>query len=179
MIRFLSAIILFLSLTFFEVQPILGGNIETYYGPEGDLQERMISLYETAGKSIYISCYNITSRPIVKTLIKAKKKGIDVKVITDSGELENKNTRHAVKALLNAGIPVKINRHEGLMHIKQVVIDDAVNTTGSFNQTWSANNLNDERLDIISDRTNSRKAKDKFLSMWNDQERFKDLKENF
>lgn len=179
MFRFLSAIILFLSFALFEIQPILGGDIETYYGPEEHLQDRMISLYQTAGKSIYISCYNITSWPIVKTLIKAKKNGIDIKLITDSGELENKNTRNAVKALLNAGIPVKINRHEGLMHIKQVVIDDGVNTTGSFNQTWSANNLNDERLDIISDRANSHKAKEKFLSMWNDGERFKELKEDF
>ena len=65
------------------------------------------------------------------------------------------------------------------MHLKQVVIDDGVNTTGSFNQTRSADNFNDERLDIISDPANSHKAKEKFLSMWNDQERFKELKEGF
>lgn len=179
MFRSITAILLIFSLAIFEIPPVFGSDIESYYGPEEHLQNRMISLYQAAEKSIYISCFNITSWPIVKTLIKAKKKGIDVKVITDSGEIENKNTRNAVKALLNAGIPVKINRHDGLMHIKQAVIDDSINTTGSFNQTWSANNLNDERLDIISDRANSRKAKEKFLSMWKDQERFKDLKEDF
>jgi phosphatidylserine/phosphatidylglycerophosphate/cardiolipin synthase-like enzyme len=179
MFRSVSVFLLFFSLAFFQTQPVFGSEIESYYGPEEHLQDRMISLYQTAEKSIYISCFTITSWPIVKTLIKAKKKGVEVKVITDSGELENKNTRNAVKALLNAGIPVKINRHEGLMHIKQAVIDDSVNTSGSFNQTWSAKNLNDERLDIISDRANSHKAKEKFLSMWNDQVRFKELKEDF
>ena len=154
----------------------VAGDIQTYYGPEDHLQSRMISLYQTAEKSIYIACFNMTSKPITKALVKARKKGIDVRIITDHGELENQYTRTAIEALRKAGIPIKVNRHEGLMHIKQVIIDDQVNTSGSFNQTWSANSLNDERFDIITDSSNTRKAKQKFLSMWNDRSRFMDLK---
>ncbi|MBI3595257.1 MAG: hypothetical protein HY200_09895 [Nitrospirae bacterium] len=173
----ISCLLLFFVLLLPEIG--LAGDIQSYYGPEEHLQDKMISLYQTAEKSIYVACFNMTSWPIIKTLIKAKKKGIDVRVITDAGELENKNTHRAVKALLEAEIPVKVNRHDGLMHIKQSVIDEHANTSGSFNQTWTADHLNDERLDIITDSLNTKKAKEKFLSMWNDSGNFKDLKEDF
>jgi phosphatidylserine/phosphatidylglycerophosphate/cardiolipin synthase-like enzyme len=72
-----------------------------------------------------------------------------------------------------AGIPVRINQHDGLMHLKQVVIDDEVNTSGSMNHTTSGNRYNDERMDIITDHAISVKAREKFLSMWNDQARYR------
>ncbi|MBI1820504.1 MAG: phospholipase D family protein [Nitrospirae bacterium] len=162
---------------FLSIQPAFAGDIQTYYGPEDHLQSHMISLYQNAEKSIYIACFNMTSKPITRMLIRARKKGIDVRIITDHGELENEHTRKAIHSLRQAGIPIKVNRHEGLMHIKQVIIDDQINTSGSFNQTWSANTLNDERLDVIIDSSNTRKAREKFLSMWNDHVRFVDFKD--
>ncbi|MBI1819244.1 MAG: phospholipase D family protein [Nitrospirae bacterium] len=177
--RLSAALVFTASLFFSEIPQSFAGEIQTYYSPGEHLQEHLLSLYQKAEKTIFIACFNITSRPIVKALIQAKKRGIDVRVITDQGELENKSTRQAVKALVSAGIPVKVNRHDGLMHIKQAVIDDQINTSGSFNQTWSAENLNDERLDVITDPSNTKKAKEKFLKMWNDPEGFRDLEENF
>jgi phosphatidylserine/phosphatidylglycerophosphate/cardiolipin synthase-like enzyme len=75
-----------------------------------------------------------------------------------------------------AGIPIKVNRHENLMHLKQVVMDDEINTSGSMNQTGSGNRYNDERLDVFTDPVTSAKARDKFLSMWKDTERYGDWK---
>jgi phosphatidylserine/phosphatidylglycerophosphate/cardiolipin synthase-like enzyme len=62
------------------------------------------------------------------------------------------------------------------MHLKQVVIDDEINTSGSLNHTTSGNRYNDERMDIITDRTTSVRAREQFLSMWNDQVRFAEWK---
>jgi phosphatidylserine/phosphatidylglycerophosphate/cardiolipin synthase-like enzyme len=73
-----------------------------------------------------------------------------------------------------AGIPIKVNRHDGLMHIKQAIIDDRVNTSGSMNQTTSAARYNDERLDVVHDVASTQRAKDKFLKMWADAGRFED-----
>jgi phosphatidylserine/phosphatidylglycerophosphate/cardiolipin synthase-like enzyme len=64
-----------------------------------------------------------------------------------------------------------VNQHDGLMHRKQVVIDDEVNASGSMNHTTSGNRYNDERLDVITDRAITAKAREKFLAMWNDPER--------
>ena len=71
-----------------------------------------------------------------------------------------------------AGIPIKINRHDGLMHLKQVVIDDVINVSGSANHTTSGNRYNDERLDVITDARLTAKAREKFLAMWSDRTRF-------
>ena len=59
------------------------------------------------------------------------------------------------------------------MHMKQVVMDDEVNASGSMNHTTSGNRYNDERLDVITDKAITAKARDKFLAMWNDQERYR------
>ena len=81
-----------------------------------------------------------------------------------------------METLRLAGIPIKVNRHENLMHLKQVVMDDEINTSGSMNQTGSGNRYNDERLDVFPDPVPSAKARDKFLSMWKDTERYQDWK---
>ncbi|HXN07700.1 MAG TPA: phospholipase D-like domain-containing protein [Nitrospiria bacterium] len=154
----------------------VASDIQTFYGPEGHLADRIALLYDEARKSIYVACFNITSQPLSKALIKAKIRGVDVRVIIDRGEYENNQTHRAVSMLVKAGIPVKTNRHEGLMHIKQAVIDGQINTSGSFNQTWNADHVNDERLDLITDAGNSKKALEKFLAMWGDTDRFEELK---
>jgi len=60
----------------------------------------------------------------------------------------------AVKALIAA----KKRGVDGLMHL--VVIDHEVNTSGSMNHTTSGNTYNDERVDIITDRGISLKARE-------------------
>ena len=59
-------------------------------------------------------------------------------------------------------MPVRINRHDALMHLKQVVIDDHINTSGSANHTTSGNRYNDERLDVITDARLTAKARENF-----------------
>ena len=99
-----------------------------------------------------------------------------MRMLTDQERTQDLKQRTALETLRLAGIPIRVNQHDGLMHLKQVVIDDAVNTSGSMNHTTSGNRYNDERMDLITDRTITIRAREKFLSMWNDRERFADWK---
>jgi phosphatidylserine/phosphatidylglycerophosphate/cardiolipin synthase-like enzyme len=108
----------------------------------------------------------------VQALVSAWKRGVDVRVITDRGKLDDPKQRAALETLRLAGIPVRVNLHDGLMHLKQVVMDDEINASGSMNHTGSANRYNDERLDIITDPVTTAKAREKFLSMWKDEGRY-------
>lgn len=148
--------------------------VEVYYAPEDLPVERLVGLYEKAHHYIYVAVYGLTFPPVVKALVEARKRGVDVRLITDRERLDDPKQRAALDTLRLAGIPIKINRHDGLMHMKQVVVDDEVNVTGSANHTGSANRWNDERLDIITDRTVTAKARDKFMAMWKDQLRYHD-----
>lgn len=152
-------------------------DIETYYAPEDLPGDHLIALYDHARRYIYVAVYAMTFPPIVKALIDAKKRGVDVRVITDRGQGNDPKQQRALATLHLAGIPIRINQHDGLMHLKQVVIDDEINTTGSMNQTTSGHRYNDERLDVIADRAISVKARDKFLAMWTDPVRYEEWME--
>jgi phosphatidylserine/phosphatidylglycerophosphate/cardiolipin synthase-like enzyme len=148
--------------------------VEVWYAPEDRPLQQVVELYEQARQYIYVAVYGVTFPPVVKALLAAHKRGVDVRIITDRERMKDPKQRAAVTALREGGIPVKVNRHDGLMHLKQVVIDDAINVNGSMNHTSSGNRHNDERLDVIRDRALSIKARDKFLSMWRDRHRFED-----
>jgi phosphatidylserine/phosphatidylglycerophosphate/cardiolipin synthase-like enzyme len=147
---------------------------EVLYAPEDQPADRLVVLYESARQSIFLATYGLTYPPIVKALAAAKKRGVDVRIITDRGKLDDRNQRTALETLRLAGVPIKVNRYEGLMHIKQAVVDDAINTSGSMNQTSSAARYNDERLDIFHDEASTLRAKEKFLKMWTDHARYEE-----
>jgi len=146
--------------------------IDVYYAPEDQPIDRVIGLYAHATRYIYVSVYALTAPSVVKALVEAKRRGLDIRVITDRERLNDPKQRSAVNTLRLAGVPIRINRHDGLMHLKQVVIDDVINVSGSANHTTSGNRYNDERLDVITDARLTAKARDKFLAMWNDRTRF-------
>jgi len=151
-------------------------SVEVWYAPEDEPLRRVVQIYDHATQYIFIAVYGLTSPLAVKALVEAKKRGIDVRVITDRVRLHDAKQHTAVSTLREAGIPIKVNQHESLMHLKQVVVDDEVNTNGSMNHTTSGNRYNDERLDVIRDPAITIKAREKFLSMWKDERRFSDWK---
>ncbi len=148
------------------------GTIDVYYAPEDQPIDHVVRLYTHATRYIYVSVYALTAPSVVKALVEGKRRGLDIRVITDRERLNDPKQHSAVSALRLAGIPIKVNRHDGLMHLKQVVIDDVINVSGSANHTTSGNRYNDERLDVITDARLTAKAREKFLAMWSDRTRF-------
>ncbi len=152
--------------------PAQAVTIEQYYAPEDRPGDKLVSLYGRAQRYIYVAVYGLTYPPVVKALVSAKKRGVDVRVLTDREKVKDSKQRAALYTLHLVGVPIRVNRHEDLMHLKQVVVDDEINASGSMNQTTSGNRYNDERLDIITDPVTSARARDKFLAMWDDQVRY-------
>ena len=145
---------------------------DVYYAPEDQPIDHVVDLYAHARRYIYVSVYGLTAPSVVKALVEAKRRGLDIRVITDRERLNDPKQHSAVSTLRLVGVQVKINRHDGLMHLKQVVIDDMINVSGSANHTTSGNRYNDERLDVITDARLTAKAREKFLGMWDDRQRF-------
>ena len=150
--------------------------VEVYYGPEDAPLNRLTTLYRHATRYLYVAVYGLTSPHAVEAMVAAKKRGVDVRLITDLKRTEDVKQLTALRTLHLAGIPILVNEHDGLMHLKQVVIDDEVNASGSMNHTTSGNRYNDERLDVITDHAITAKAREKFLAMWNDHDRYREWK---
>ncbi|MEO8339762.1 MAG: phospholipase D-like domain-containing protein [Nitrospirota bacterium] len=147
--------------------------VEVYYGPDDAPLNRLTTLYRDATRYLYVAVYGLTSPRAVEAMVAAKKRGVDVRLITDLKRTEDVKQLTALRTLYLAGIPILVNEHDGLMHLKQVVIDDDVNASGSMNHTTSGNRYNDERLDVITDHAITVKARQKFLAMWNDHTRYR------
>jgi phosphatidylserine/phosphatidylglycerophosphate/cardiolipin synthase-like enzyme len=150
--------------------------VEVYYGPDDAPLDRLTTLYRHATRYLYVAVYGLTSPRAVEAMVSAKKRGVDVRLITDLKRTEDVKQLTALRTLHLAGIPILVNEHDGLMHLKQVVIDDEVNASGSMNHTTSGNRYNDERLDVITDHAITAKAREKFLAMWTDHDRYREWK---
>ena len=55
---------------------------------------------------------------------------------------------------------------EAWLHNKVAVFDDKIMVTGSFNWTWSANNVNHENAIFIDDPRVIKRYTDEFNSLW-------------
>lgn len=101
----------------------------------------LIRQIQSARKSLDGSFYDIDNEDIVKAFIAAKKRGVQVRIVTDSDNMTVKNTgptgpaRPAIVALQQAGIPVVDDKRSGIMHNKFLVIDGLRVWTGSTNLT--------------------------------------------
>ena len=131
--------------------------------PEGAL----INVINSSKKTLYIAIYSITEKDISNAIISAKKRGVDVRVITDCKESESGKQAEIIEQFKAAGITVKVNNHSGIMHEKVTIADGSTVTTGSYNYTVSASKYNDEVLVVIKSSGVANKFLKDFNAMWN------------
>jgi phosphatidylserine/phosphatidylglycerophosphate/cardiolipin synthase-like enzyme len=135
-------------------------------------EKALIDVIDSSKQSLDIAIYRITHSDIINAIKTAKKRGGAVRIITDKTELKGKSQEEALKILGSAGIPIKINKHSGLMHLKVTIADKKVVTTGSYNYSKAASAVNDEVLVVISDEAAAKTFTDQFERMWNDTKGF-------
>lgn len=129
------------------------------------ITNHIIPLIDNAESYVYVPAYTITHNDFSQALIRAKKRGVDVKIISDAS---NPNSRHSkIKLLRSEQIPVKIENYAGKVHSKSVIIDDKYIIIGSTNFSNSGENFNDENSLIIENNMLAKYYKNFFLYYWN------------
>jgi len=96
-----------------------------------------VNAIETAAQKILVSSYALTAGSgIVEALVRAKQRGVDVKLIADkTTPCEYKS---GIDPLTRAGVPVWIDQGVRIAHAKAMVIDVALTLMGSMNWTAGA-----------------------------------------
>jgi len=128
-------------------------NIENYkicFTPKGHCTEMIVHEINKAKDHIYIEAYSFTSKPIIESLLEAKKNHIEVTIILDKSQINNKNS--LIKLLVNKGIKVFVDYKPAIAHNKIVMIDNNIVITGSFNFTKAAQYKNAENIIILYDK---------------------------
>ena len=112
--------------------------------------QELIALINEAEERVYFAIYTFTLDNVADALISAKKRGVDVRGIMDSGQIRNGTGGAIAQKLTAGGVPVVVEKHasgSGIMHLKLLVTENAY-ATGSYNWTKSATTANDEVLEI-------------------------------
>ena len=143
-----------------------GTDLKIYFSPQDKaLKNAVIPLINKAQKYIYIPTFLITDTKTTEALIRAKSRGVDIKIIVDALNASAKYSKHHL--LRNAGILVKTENYAGKMHSKSMIVDDKYTIIGSMNFSYSGENKNDENLIVIENPEITKFYKEFFLYQWN------------
>ena len=132
-----------------NIHKLSSAKINLCFTPPANCGRLIAQEINGAKSSIYMQAYGLTHPDITKALIKAKGRGVDVRIIVDRSNLTQKHSK--IKDLRQAGIEVLIDIVPGIAHNKVVILDRQKIVSGSFNFTTSADKRNTENVLIIDD----------------------------
>lgn len=150
--------------------------IEYGFSHSKNLDRALAQEIDKANETLDIAIYSITKGNIVQSILNAHKRGVKVRIISDFESAQNKYVGQTLQYLKSQGIPIKLDKHPGYMHLKMTVIDRKVALTGSYNYTNNATYNNDEMLVLIRDQHIATEWANEFDKMWNDPLRFMDMR---
>ncbi|KGT94752.1 hypothetical protein NG99_07100 [Erwinia typographi] len=133
------------------------------FSPEGTAQTLVLNVIDSATQQIRLAGYSFTAPDIVQALIRAKARGVDVKVVLDEKGNRSKTSLAAMNLLVSNGIPVRTNGRYAILHDKTLITDGRTVETGSFNFTRSAEQRNSENALVIRDMP---ELAERYLAHW-------------
>ncbi|RUM64509.1 MAG: hypothetical protein DSZ05_07470 [Sulfurospirillum sp.] len=136
------------------------------YRQGGGIDALLIDDINGAKEEILVAIYALTNDRIRDALIDAHRRGVNVEVYTDDGELFSDD----MKLLKESGIPVLSDEDpSALMHDKFTVIDQKIVWSGSCNYTYYAFYRNNENLVKITGSKIAKVYREEFFELWNHQ----------
>jgi phosphatidylserine/phosphatidylglycerophosphate/cardiolipin synthase-like enzyme len=124
----------------------------------------IVNLIDSAEKYVHVAIYSFTLDSLGDALIRARDRGVDVKVVVENEQVEVKGSEY--EKLLEAGVDVRLDGNQYLMHHKFIVVDGRVVVTGSYNWSYSAEERNDENMIVVSNPDVARLYEAEFQRVW-------------
>lgn len=125
-------------------------NLEIYFSPEDDFEQRLLALIENAHESIDFLAFAFTNKKISDALKEQYDKGIAIRGVFDKEQHEGFLKRYSkYDTLLEHRLNVKLDGNTQTMHNKVFIIDQKTVVTGSYNFTVKANEENNENSIIV------------------------------
>lgn len=142
------------------------GTVEVLFTPWDDAEGALLRVIQQAQRSIHIQAYTFSSRNIAWALGEAKKRGVQIEMLTDRDQVA-RNEHSLVNTLHDSGIPIWFEVRYNAAHNKVMLIDaeerEPVVVTGSYNFTFAAQARNAENMLIL--RGNAPLARS-YLANW-------------
>ena len=139
------------------------GPIWTAFSPDGGAENMVIRVISSAKSNIRMAAYSFTSPKIMKALIDARKRGVDVKIIIDERNNRSDASHAAMNLVVNAGIDLRVTDRYKIHHDKYIVVDGVHTETGSYNYTNAAAKSNSENVIVVWNDSGVAKS---YLNHW-------------
>ncbi|MXG80394.1 phospholipase D family protein [Escherichia coli] len=134
------------------IQPAAAApSVQAGFSPEGSALQLVLKTIEAAQHEIRLMGYSFTSPEVVSALVRAKRRGVDVRIVLDEKGNRSKASQAAMNIVVNAGIPLRTNGRYAIMHDKVIIVDNHTVEAGSFNYTRSAASRNSENVLVINE----------------------------
>lgn len=125
-----------------------GTRVDVYFSPDDHVLTALYNLLNDAEKSIYFLAFSFTSNELGQIVREKADAGLIIKGVMDEGQVAS-NTGTEFDPFRQAGLDVRIDGIEGLMHHKVFIIDEKIAVFGSYNFSKAAEEKNDENIIIV------------------------------
>jgi phosphatidylserine/phosphatidylglycerophosphate/cardiolipin synthase-like enzyme len=106
-----------------------GAAIAVCFAPDEDYAAFVVRAIDNAEREILVGAYGLTTgSSIVEALIRAKQRGVDVRLIADQAALRRWASGNSAWA--HVGVPIWIDDQPRIAHAKTMVIDGSVTLMG-------------------------------------------------
>ena len=129
------------------------GDIEVYFCPYENCENKLVNFISTAQESIHCALFEIGLESLQERLLE-KEKEVDVKVVTDNGYIDEFDK-----------LFVRTDSW-GLQHNKFCIIDGKKVSTGSMNPTENGAYKNNNNLLLIQSKQIAQIYEEEFQEMW-------------
>lgn len=108
----------------------------------------VVAAIDAAEISLDVQAYNFTAHDIIAAIVRAKARGVAVRVILD--KISPSQMCEGADPVRDAGIPVYIDRKPKIAHNKVMILDSRAVITGSLNFSANAEKSNAENTNLIA-----------------------------
>ena len=123
------------------------GTIEVAFSPNEGSEHLVVKVIDSAKSELDLLSYSFTSVPVVEALVRARHRGVTVRLVADEKDnLKADKARAALGALVNAGADVRTIRVYPIHHDKVIIADRQTVELGSFNYSDAAAHKNSENV---------------------------------
>ena len=133
----------------YPVLTIDGIQVEVYFSPDDDVEDRIDEVLRRAEKSIDFMVYTFTSDVLSEMVLARARAGVEVRGIIEWDQASNPGSDY--EHFRQSGLDVRLDSNPRNMHHKVIIIDESIVITGSYNFSRSAEEHNDENVLILYD----------------------------
>jgi cardiolipin hydrolase len=166
---FQKIIIIFLFFVTILLNSSASAEVEVLFSPEGSIKGRLLKEVESTTSTLELAIHDITSFDIVQALLKAKQRGVKVRIIADSKQAKMRSSQ--ITYLIHQGIPVKVlgGKEKGLMNHRFAILDGQKVITGSYDWSRALERWNYENVLILTDSEVVASYQREFDRLWREK----------